>query len=85
MFKNERNKRLFHIVSNLFIAGIWTWLLYVQSQIDYPTTLESNFQKAYMFILVTFIIATIVRIGYHFFKLKKYTAAKNAKKLSKSH
>lgn len=82
MFKNERNKRLFHIFSNLFIACVWTWILYVQSQIEYSTTLETDFQKAYMFVLVIFIIATIVRMGYHFHKLRKYTTAK---KLSKSH
>lgn len=82
MFKNERNKRLFHIFSNIFIAFVWGWILYVQSQVKYPTSFESNFQKVYMFVLCLFIIATVIRIAYHFFKLRKYRTTKKMPKSS---
>ncbi|WP_208559571.1 hypothetical protein [Marinilactibacillus kalidii] len=76
MFKTERNKRLFHIFSNIFIAFFWGWTLFIQYRIEYQSSLEINFQRFYMLTLWIFIATTLGRIVYHFIKLRKYTKRK---------
>ncbi|MFC6464024.1 hypothetical protein ACFP65_03270 [Marinilactibacillus sp. GCM10026970] len=80
MFKTERSKRLFHIVSNLFIALFWGWTLYIQYSIEYQSSFEISFQRVYMILLWVFIMTTIGRIFYHIIKLRKYTKRKKESK-----
>ncbi|MEC6749181.1 hypothetical protein VXN63_11530 [Marinilactibacillus sp. XAAS-LB27] len=81
MFKTERNKRLFHIFSNLFIALFWGWTLYIQYRIEYQSSFEISFQRIYMIVLWIFIATTIGRIVYHALKLRKYNKRKKESKI----
>lgn len=76
MFKNERNKRIFHIFSNIFFAFIWSWMLYVQYQTVYYTPFEASFQQVYMVVLWSFIVIALGRAVFHYVKLRTYNDAK---------